>query len=56
MLGARYIGVEQADGKVIYAEPIYQVIIILYSYIVEITVPRAHYLVVPVVLGLIKLE
>jgi MFS family permease len=56
ILGARYIGVEQADGKVIYAEPIYQVIIMLYSYIVEITVPRAHYLVVPVVLGLIKLE
>ena len=56
ILGARYIGVEQADGKVIYAEPIYQVIIMFYSYIVEITVPRAHYLVVPVVLGLIKLE
>jgi MFS family permease len=56
ILGARYIGVEQADGKVIYAEPIYQFIIMLYSYIVEITVPRAHYLVVPVVLGLIKLE
>ena len=56
ILGVRYIGVVQPNGNVTYADPLYQIIIMLYSYIVEITIPRAHYLVVPVALGLIKLE
>jgi len=55
ILGARYIGV-QTNGSVTYADPVYQVFIMLLSYLIEITLPRAHYLVVPVVLGLIKLE
>jgi hypothetical protein len=56
ILGARYIGVVQPNGNAIYADPIYQVVIMLYSYIIEITIPRAHYLAVPVALKLIKLE
>jgi len=55
ILGARYIGV-QTNGSVTYADPVYQVFIMLLSYLIELTVPRAQYLVVPVVLGLIKLE
>jgi MFS family permease len=55
-LGTRYIGIVQPGGRVVYADPVYQVLIMLYSYLVEITIPRAHYLVVPVVLGFIKLE
>ncbi len=56
ILGARYIGIVHSDGNVTYADPVYQVFIMLYSYLIEIVIPRAHYLVVPVVLGLIKLE
>jgi hypothetical protein len=55
ILGTRYIGVLN-NGNVTYADPVYQVLIMLISYLIEIVIPRAHYLVVPVVLGLIKLE
>jgi len=55
ILGTRYIGVLN-NGNVTYADPVYQVLIMLVSYLIEIVIPRAHYLVVPVVLGLIKLE
>ncbi len=55
ILGTRYIGV-LSNGNVTYADPVYQVFIMLLSYLIEIVFPRAHYLVVPVVLGLIKLE
>ena len=55
ILGTRYIGV-LTNGNVTYADPIYQVLIMLLSYLIEIVIPRAHYLVIPVVLGLIKLE
>ena len=56
ILGARYIGVVQPNGNIIYADPIYQVVIMLYSYVIEITIPRAHYLAVPVALKIMKLE
>ena len=55
ILGTRYIGV-LSNGNVTYADPVYQVFIMLVSYLIEIVIPRAHYLVVPVVLGLIKLD
>jgi len=55
-LGTRYIGIIQPNGNVIHADLIYQVFIMLYSYLIDITIPRAHYLVVPVVFGLIKLD
>ena len=56
ILGARYIGIVQPNGNVTYADPVYQIFIMLYSHIVEIVIPRAHYLVVPVVFKLIKLD
>lgn len=56
ILGARYIGVVKPNGNVTYADPIYQVVIMFYSYIIEITIPRAHYLAVPVALKIMKLE
>jgi hypothetical protein len=56
ILGARYIGIEQANGVIVTADPFYQVLIMLYSDIYEVTVSRSHYLIIPLILGLIKLK
>ncbi|MHA1762924.1 MAG: hypothetical protein ACTSYC_04090 [Promethearchaeota archaeon] len=55
-IDVRYIGVLREDGTVVKANLGYQILIMVYSYLYEITLPRAHYLVVPVALGLIKLK
>ncbi len=55
-IGVRYIGIVQSNGTVTAAPLLYQVVIMLYSYGIEIIIPRAHYLVIPAALKLIKIE
>ena len=56
VLGVRYIGILLANGDIIVAEPFYQVVIMFYSDLIETTVSRGHYFIIPLILGFVKLD
>ena len=52
----RYIGIEQTVDTVTMAPLLYQIMFISYSHLIEVTLSRAHYFIIPVILGLINLK